>query len=60
MKMAQIKEKAKQLGLKAGKKNKLDLVRSIQEKEGNFPCFQTAKEYCDQSGCTWREDCIIN
>ncbi len=58
MDMMQIKEKAKQLGLQAGKMKKVDLIRAIQSKEGNFPCFETAKDYCNQLACSWREDCL--
>ncbi|MDH5525175.1 MAG: hypothetical protein OEY01_14460 [Desulfobulbaceae bacterium] len=56
--MAQIKEKAKELGIVAGKMKKTDLIRAIQSKEGNFPCFETAKDYCNQLACTWREACL--
>lgn len=58
MNMAEIKEKAKQLGIQAGKIKKGDLIRAIQEKEGNFPCFETAKEYCSQLHCSWRKACL--
>ncbi len=58
MKMVEIKEKAKKMGLKPGKRNKTNLIRTIQEKEGNFPCYETANNYCDQSACSWRNDCL--
>ena len=53
-----IRTKAKELGIKTGKKKSADLVKSIQEAEGNFPCFKTATDFCDQSGCLWRGDCL--
>lgn len=60
MDMTIVKEKAKALGIKAGKKNSADLIKSIQTAEGNFPCFKTAGSSCDQQGCLWRTDCLIS
>jgi len=60
MKMTDIQKKAKALGMTPGKMSKTELVRSIQEREGNFACFQTAKDSCDQSGCCWRKDCLTH
>ena len=58
MKTADVKKKAKKLGVKVSKMNKSDMIRAIQAAEGNFPCFGTAAEYCDQFNCFWREDCL--
>lgn len=60
MKMDDIKKKAKEVGIKviAAKPKKLDLIREIQAKEGNFPCFGSADLYCDQETCIFREDCL--
>lgn len=58
MDMTQVKEKAKQLGIQVGKMKKVDLIRAIQSKEGNFPCFETAKDYCNQLTCAWRNACL--
>ncbi|MFH1674698.1 MAG: hypothetical protein ABIF87_14940 [Pseudomonadota bacterium] len=59
MNMAEIRTKAKKLGIKA-KANikKDDLIRVIQSAEGNVPCFKTAVDYCDQSGCCFRSMCL--
>ncbi|HEY4743448.1 MAG TPA: Rho termination factor N-terminal domain-containing protein [Desulfuromonadaceae bacterium] len=58
MKLEEIKEIAKQHGIKAGKMKKAELVRSIQQAEGNTPCFATgASLTCGQGSCLWREDC---
>ena len=59
MELKGLKEKAKNLGIKPkiGMK-KTDLIRSIQTAEGNFPCFGTAKDFCDQMSCSWRGDCL--
>jgi hypothetical protein len=60
MRVVEIKEIAKKNGIKTGKLKKAELVRAIQEHEGNKPCFQTAVDACDQSVCCWRSDCIID
>ena len=58
MKLDEIKELAKQHNIKVGKMKKADLVRAIQQAEGNEVCFETGKaETCDQHVCLWREDC---
>ncbi len=56
--MAEIKAKAKDLGVQIGKLRKADLIHAIQTTEGNFPCFETVKEYCSQKTCCWRDACL--
>jgi hypothetical protein len=58
MKMIDVKRKAKELGVKAGKMRKADLIRSIQVQEGNASCFQADLDRCDQTSCCWRSDCL--
>jgi hypothetical protein len=59
MKMNEIREKAKALGIKVmATTKKSDLIRQIQRAEGNFDCFGTVKDYCDQWDCCFREDCL--
>ena len=58
MNIQAVREKAKMLDLNPGKMKKTDLIHAIQSKEGNFPCFGTAKDFCDQSECCWRSDCL--
>jgi len=59
MNINQIRNIAKNLGLKTGKLRKIDLVRHIQRAEGNFDCFATAYDgVCNQMDCHWREDCL--
>lgn len=58
MKVAEIKTKASDMGIKAGKLSKQDLIRQIQTKEGYKPCFNTGINNCDQLNCSWRSDCI--
>jgi len=59
VKLKELKEKARQLGLKpkTGIKKEV-LIRSIQTAEGNFLCFGTAKDCCEQLSCCFREDCL--
>jgi len=57
--MNEIKMKAKALGIKVmATTRKADLIRKIQRAEGNFDCFGTATEYCDQWDCFYREECL--
>ena len=49
---------AKNMGIDPKKMKKRDLIRSIQIKEGNTPCFKTADTYCDQADCLWKSDCL--
>lgn len=59
MNMQEIRTIAKEFGIKTSKATKVDLVRTIQQNEGNFACFATAADgVCDQTGCLWREDCF--
>jgi len=59
MKMQEIREVAKAIGIKTGRMNKLKLIHTIQLSEGNFNCFASAAEgECDQALCAWRTDCF--
>lgn len=58
MKMSDIQKRAKNLGLKPGKSKKAELIRMIQQQEGNYSCFESAQDFCDQSECCWRGDCL--
>ncbi len=59
MRLSEIEKKARSLGVKdTWKFAKKDLIREIQRKEGNFPCFATAKNSCSQMSCSWRIDCL--
>ncbi|MBN2738769.1 MAG: hypothetical protein JXR70_17435 [Spirochaetales bacterium] len=57
IKMDDIKAMAKDLGIKAGKKNKTQLIQAIQTAEGNSPCFDTGIKNCEQQDCLWRAMC---
>ncbi len=59
MLLKEIREHAHTLGIQSGKRTKLQLIREIQRREGNFDCFATAYlGECDQLGCLWRGDCL--
>ena len=58
MKADEIKEIAKKRGVKTGKMKKSEIIRAIQESEGNPTCFDTGQaSECSQMNCLWREDC---
>lgn len=61
MKVDDIRTIARDMGIKPGKLNKTQLVRTIQREEGNYECFATSTDEssCDQTGCLWREDCFV-
>jgi len=58
MNMNQVKEVAKDRGVKPGKMKKEILIRTIQQSEGNPQCFNTNfSPTCGQDDCLWRPDC---
>jgi hypothetical protein len=58
MDLSIIKKKAKALGVMTEKKGNDEIVKAIQQAEGNLPCFKSSKESCDQYSCLWRKDCM--
>ena len=54
----ELKVMAKDLGIKPVNLRKAELIKSIQIAEGNFDCFGTAIDYCDQLDCLFRNDCV--
>lgn len=58
MKMQEIRHLAKAHGIKTNLKAKDDLIREIQRAEGNFDCFGSAGDYCDQLECRFRDMCL--
>jgi hypothetical protein len=49
---------AKELGIKTAGLRKVEKIKAIQGAEGNFDCFGTASDYCDQASCLFRQDCL--
>jgi hypothetical protein len=59
MTVREIRDIARNQGIKTGKLRKAELIKVIQRQEGNFDCFGTAGQgACDQHGCLWRDDCF--
>lgn len=59
--MQNIRERAKDFGIKTSRMSKSNLIQAIQLSEGNFNCFASAIDgECDQMGCTWRKDCFTS
>jgi hypothetical protein len=58
MKIQQVRVMAKNLGVNSVGKSKIELVREIQRREGNFDCYGTSKGYCDQEACCFRVSCL--
>ena len=59
MRLSAVEKKAKELAIKdTWKYSKKDLIKAIQQREGNFACFGTAKGGCTQFACCWKEDCL--
>lgn len=56
--MQQVRLKARRLGINSFGKKKADLIREIQLAEGNFDCFGSARDHCDQKGCCFRTLCL--
>jgi DNA-binding IscR family transcriptional regulator len=59
MTISELKTKAQKLGLKPKKEKKADIVRMIQGKENNTPCFGKNDGSCGQLTCCFFKDCII-
>jgi hypothetical protein len=57
MTLNKVREMAKRMNLDPGSRDKKELIRFIQEQEGNIPCFKTSQPSCDQYDCCWRSDC---
>jgi hypothetical protein len=57
MNMNAVRGMARKMNVKPGSKTKKELIRCIQEAEGNSPCFKSGRPSCDQHGCCWRSDC---
>lgn len=58
MNMQKIREVSKERGIKAGKMNKTELIRTMQSAEGNNDCFASRHvDVCNQLECLWRKDC---
>ena len=58
MKMQEVREIAKKMGIKTANMKKADIIKAIQLAEGNIDCYDSGKSAeCGQDNCLWREDC---
>lgn len=49
---------ARAMGINTFHMKKVDMIRAIQDKEHNMPCFGTSRaDYCAEGTCLWRSDC---
>jgi len=58
MTVKELQKMAKDLGIKTAGLRKVEMIKEIQRAEGNFDCFGTASNYCDQMSCLFRHDCL--
>ena len=58
MKMTEVKQKAKTLGVAPGKKKKTELIHAVQQAEGTTPCFGTSHGQCQYTDCCFMFDCF--
>ena len=58
MKMSEIRDKAKGLGISPGKMKKAELIHSIQISEGCTPCFGRSNGQCGNTDCCFMTDCL--
>ena len=59
MKLDELRQLARERGVKPAKMTKRELVKLLQRVEGNFDCFASAVHgFCDQVACLWHHDCM--
>lgn len=58
MTLKELRKKARALKIKPYGLKKAELIKAIQRTEGNFDCFSSASDSCDQAGCLFRRDCL--
>jgi hypothetical protein len=58
IKMPEIKDKAKALGINPAKMKKTELIHAIQAAEGHNPCFGKSNGQCLYVDCCFMGDCL--
>ncbi len=58
MKMSEIRNRARSLGIEQGNMSKAELIRSIQKAEHYEPCYGTSEGQCGRMDCCFRDDCL--
>lgn len=59
MNMQEIRAIAKSKKIDFAGMAKMDIIHTLQRREGNFDCYGKAYNgVCDQPYCIWRKDCF--
>ena len=58
MKMAELRTKAEDLGIKPGKMRKAFLIHTIQAAEGYEQCYGHSQGSCPYTDCGFRKACL--
>jgi hypothetical protein len=58
LKMPEIKDKARGLGITPGKMKKAELIHSVQTAEGYSSCFGYSSGSCENDDCCFMPDCL--
>jgi len=58
IKMAEIRDKARALGIPFGKMKKAELIHSIQTAEGNTACFGRSNGQGEYTDCCFMQECL--
>jgi len=60
MRITEVRERGRKMGVRGmAKLRKAELIRAIQQGEGNQECFGAPWRFdCQQTGCCWRQDCL--
>lgn len=60
MNIKEVRQIAKARAVKSARLSKAELIRNIQRAEDNFDCYGSNYDgTCDQTECSWREDCLV-
>ena len=58
MKIQEVREKTRALGMIPRSMRKADLVHALQRKEGYTPSFGKSNGQCPHTACCFRDDCL--
>jgi cystathionine beta-lyase family protein involved in aluminum resistance len=59
MRVQEIREIAKDIGIRPYRMKKTDIIQAIQREEKNIECFGTKRvDICQEEACSWRSDCL--
>ena len=59
MRVQEIREIAKDIGIGTYRMKKTDIVRTIQREENNIECYGTERvDICQEEACLWKSDCM--